>query len=184
MSLSTRGCYLFVMRKLLYKLKRKWVDSSDLLPHYVFIFRVISRTKKVNQIYLSISTNCINDLISRNQVSFLNYSRSILANTEIVGIREILHKAVNQFKDALNLNISEDSEIDPQDFLEMVEKEEELLEALQEESDEEIDKAKMIKKAKNFETSFSWPFINAYVLQCMQANKYIPQTFFNQCKQN
>ena len=46
---------------------------------------------------------------------------------------------MNQFKDALNLNISEDSEIDPQDFLEMVEKEEELLEALQEESDEESD---------------------------------------------
>lgn len=46
---------------------------------------------------------------------------------------------MNQFTDALNLNISEDSEIDPQDFLEMVEKEEELLEALQEETDEESD---------------------------------------------
>ena len=46
---------------------------------------------------------------------------------------------MNQFTDALNINISEDSEIDPKDFLEMVEKEEELLEALQEESDEESD---------------------------------------------
>ncbi len=41
-----------------------------------------------------------------------------------------MQKRVNQFMDALNLNISEDFEIDPGGFIEKVEKEEELLEVL------------------------------------------------------
>lgn len=72
-------------------------------------------------------------------VTLLNHSRSILATTEIARIRELMQKGVNQFTDALNININDDFEIDPEDFLEKVEKEEELLEALQEDTDEYSD---------------------------------------------
>jgi hypothetical protein len=41
-----------------------------------------------------------------------------------------MQNRVNQFMDALNLNISEDFEIDLGGFIEKVEKEEELLEVL------------------------------------------------------
>lgn len=51
-------------------------------------------------------------------------------------MREITNKAVHQFTDVLNLNFKDDFKIDPKDILERVEKEGELLEALQEENDE------------------------------------------------
>ncbi|KZR98711.1 Uncharacterized protein APZ42_005746 [Daphnia magna] len=91
--------------------------------------------------------NSTNSLLTGNEIlsseimpgTLLYYSRSIFATTEIARIRELMEKRMNQFTDALNLNISEDLEIDPEDFIERVEKEEELLQAHQEDTDEYSD---------------------------------------------
>ncbi|KAK4006127.1 hypothetical protein OUZ56_011282 [Daphnia magna] len=72
-------------------------------------------------------------------VTILDYSRSVLANTEIARICGIIDRAVHQFTDAHNLKFLEDFEIEQDDFLEQVEKEEDLLEALQELTDEKND---------------------------------------------
>nr|CAH0110781.1 unnamed protein product [Daphnia galeata] len=124
-------------------------DDYELVDTWMLSLRyeeaIVQAKKEMGEFIRSLTSLCfdlqsdIKNYEKIRPVTLLNYSRSILANTEIVRIREILRKALNQFTDALNLNISEDSEIDPQDFLEMVEKEEELLEALQEETDEESD---------------------------------------------
>lgn len=63
----------------------------------------------------------------------------MLANTEIARICGIIDRAVHQFTDAHNLKFLEDFEIEQDDFLEQVEKEEDLLEALQELTDEKND---------------------------------------------
>ena len=72
-------------------------------------------------------------------VTLLDYSRSVLAKTEIARISEVIDKAVHAFTDVLNLNFSEDLQIEPDDFLEKLEQEEYLLEALQELTDDESD---------------------------------------------
>lgn len=72
-------------------------------------------------------------------VTLLDYSRSVLAKTEIARILEVIDKAVHAFTDVLNLNFSEDLQIEPDDFLERVEQEEYFLEALQELTDDESD---------------------------------------------
>jgi hypothetical protein len=62
-----------------------------------------------------------------------------LAKTEIARISEVIDKAVHAFTDVLNLNFSEDLQIESDDFLERLEQEEYLLEALQELTDDESD---------------------------------------------
>nr|CAH0108476.1 unnamed protein product [Daphnia galeata] len=85
-----------------------------------------------------------------------NYT--ILAKTEIARISEVIDKAVHSFTDVLNLNFSEDLQTEPDDFLERLEQEEYLLEALQELTDDEMMhtvKRKMatnLKKNRRYQT--------------------------------
>jgi hypothetical protein len=62
-----------------------------------------------------------------------------LAKTEIARISEVIDKAVHAFNDVLSLKFSENLQIEPVDFLERLEQEEYLLEALQELTDDESD---------------------------------------------
>ncbi|XP_045024971.1 uncharacterized protein LOC116921982 isoform X2 [Daphnia magna] len=129
-----------------------WHDTTkyyELIDTWMLSLRyeeaIVQAKKEMGEFIRSLTSLCFdlqNDIRNYEKimpVTLLNYSRSIMATTEIARIRELMEKVVNQFTDALNLNISEDLEIEPEDFIEKVEKEEELLVALQEDTDEYSD---------------------------------------------
>ncbi|XP_057370011.1 uncharacterized protein LOC130691120 [Daphnia carinata] len=64
--------------------------------------------------------------------TLLDYSRSVMANTEIVRLSGIISDAVHVFTEALQFR--EDIEINPQAFIDRIEKEDNLLDSLQEAS--------------------------------------------------
>ena len=79
-----------------------------------------------------------------------------MAKTEIARISEVIDKAVHAFTDVLNLNFSEDLQTEPDDFLEKLEQEEYLLEALQELTDDEMMHTVKRKMATNLKKNRHW----------------------------
>nr|CAH0098873.1 unnamed protein product [Daphnia galeata] len=96
-----------------------------------FIWSLISLCKDLE--------NDITNYTKIRPVTLLDYSRSVLAKTEIAHFSEVIDKAVHAFNDILSLKFSENLQIEPDDFLERLEQEEYLLEALQELTDDESD---------------------------------------------
>lgn len=70
-------------------------------------------------------------------MSLLYQSRSELDNIEIARLSGIIKKTVRQFTGSLQFQFKKDEEIDTEDFLDRLEKEDDLLEALQGVSDHE-----------------------------------------------
>ncbi|KAK4003721.1 hypothetical protein OUZ56_005476 [Daphnia magna] len=93
-------------------------DDYELIDTWMLSLRyeeaIVQSKKEMSEFIRSLTSLCFdlqNDIRNYEKimpVTLLNYSRSIMATTEIARIRELMEKGVNQFTDALNLNISED----------------------------------------------------------------------------
>ncbi|KAK4024213.1 hypothetical protein OUZ56_009600 [Daphnia magna] len=124
-------------------------EDYDLIDTWMLSLRyseaIVQTKKEMGEFVRSLISLCKdleNDITNYTKirpVTLLDYSRSVLAKTEIARILEVIDKAVHAFTDVLNLNFSEDLQIEPDDFLERVEQEEYFLEALQELTDDESD---------------------------------------------
>ncbi|KAK4024214.1 hypothetical protein OUZ56_009601 [Daphnia magna] len=124
-------------------------EDYDLIDTWMLSLRyseaIVQTKKEMVEFVRSLISLCKdleNDITNYTKirpVTLLDYSRSVLAKTEIARILKVIDKAVHAFTDVLNLNFSEDLQIEPDDFLERVEQEEYFLEALQELTDDESD---------------------------------------------
>ncbi len=109
----------------------------------------------------SLYTNGIFIVLGFRPLSLSSFSRSVLAKTEAARTNRIIEKAVHQFTEALNFHLSEGIDIEADDFLEQIEKEEQqLLEAFfdeeeYEDTDEESEEENEEVFEQGHETAFN-----------------------------